>query len=128
MNTRLRIFLIFVVVVYAVIAVRMIRQKKLKLNYALLWIFTAVMLMLAIAFPTLVFALAHALGIVAPINIALLLFAFFSMLLLFSLTSIISKVSDQNRALCQTIALLEKRIRDVEQKEKEEESGEKGER
>lgn len=114
MSDRLRLILVLIVGVYAVIAVRMIHRKKLSLNYSLLWLLLAGLMMAAVIFPGAVYALSDVMGVELPFNMLLLFFCFFALVLLFYLTSIVSKDNEKNRKLTQQIALLEKRIRELE--------------
>ena len=114
MSDRLRLILVIIVCVYAVIAVRMIHRKKLSLNYSLLWLLLAVLMMAAVIFPGAVYALSDMMDVEIPFNMLLLFFCFFALVLLFYLTSIVSKDNEKNRKLTQQIALLEKRIRELE--------------
>lgn len=116
MSDRLRIILVLVVAIYSIVAVRMIHRKKLSLNYSLLWLLLAVLMLAGVLFPGAVYWLSDLVGVELPFNMLLLFFCFFALVLLFYLTSIVSKDNEKNRALTQQIALLEKRIRDLEKK------------
>ena len=48
MSDRLRLILFLVVVIYAVVAIRMIHRKKLSLNYSLLWLVLAGIMLLSL--------------------------------------------------------------------------------
>ena len=114
MPDRLRILLIVIVAVGAICAVRMIHRKKLNLSYSLLWIAMAALLMVFALFPDLVGLLANMVGIDIPLNLVLVAFAFFSLVMMFYLTCIVSRENERNRSLTQSLALLEKRVRELE--------------
>lgn len=116
MSDRLRLILVVIVAIYAIVAVRMIHRKKLSLNYSLLWLLLAALMLGAILFPEAVYSLSDLLGVGLPFNMLLLFFCFFALVLLFYLTSIVSKHNEKNRTLVQQIALLEKRVRELEKK------------
>lgn len=116
MPDRLRILLIVLVVLSAILAVRMIHRRKLNLSYSLLWIALAFLLMVFALFPEFVGLLATLVGIDIPLNFVLVAFAFFSLVMMFYLTCIVSRENDRNRTLTQALALLEKRVRELEEK------------
>lgn len=121
MSDRLRILLTCVVLAALIFAVRLIHRKKLNLNYSLLWLFLAVAMLIAVIFPELIYGLARLIGIEVPINMLLLAFAFFSLVMLFYLTTIVSKDNEKSRAMTQQLAMLEKRVRELEARLKEKE-------
>lgn len=114
MSNRLRVLLLVLVIVGALIAVRMIHRRKLNLGYSLLWLALALLLVIAVVFPQTVYALSALIGIDLPINFLLTAFALFSLVMMFYLTCIVSRESEKNRTLTQQLALLEKRLRDLE--------------
>lgn len=116
MPDRLRILLIVLVVLGTILAVRMIHRRKLNLSYSLLWIALAFLLMIFALFPELVGLLAALVGIDIPLNFVLVAFAFFSLVMMFYLTCIVSRENERNRTLTQALALLEKRVRELEEK------------
>jgi len=116
MSDRLRILLLVLVSIYAVVAVKKIHRKKLNLAYSLLWIVMAVVLVIAVIFPNVVYALAALVGIELPLNLVLTAFALFSLVMMFYLTCIVSRENERSRAMTQQLALLEKRIRELEEK------------
>ena len=117
MPDRLRILLIVIVALGMVVAVRMIHRRRLNLSYSLLWLALAVLLMIFALFPEAVAFLARLAGIDIPLNFVLVAFAFFSLVMMFYLTCIVSRENERNRSLTQTIALLEKRVRELEERQ-----------
>ena len=116
MSDRLRILLMVLVAIGAVVAVKMIHRKKLNLAYSLLWIAMALVLVVAVVFPETVYGLAVLVGIELPLNMVLTAFALFSLVMMFYLTCIVSRENDRSRTMTQQLALLEKRIRELEEK------------
>lgn len=117
MTDRLRILLIVVVAIGFVVAVRMIHRKKLNLAYSLLWLVLAALMVIAVIFPEVVYALAQLVGIDIPLNMILTAFALFSLVMMFYLTCIVSLENERSRAMTQQLALLEKRVRELEKKQ-----------
>ena len=114
MSNRLRVLLFVVVAVGTLTAVRMIHRRKLNLGYSLLWLALALLLMIAVVFPQTVYALSALIGVDLPINLLLTAFALFSLVMMFYLTCIVSRENEKLRTLTQQLALLEKRLRDLE--------------
>lgn len=117
MSDRLRILLIVIVAIGVVVGVRMIHRKKLNLGYSLLWLALAALLAVAVLFPNVVYALTALVGVDIPLNMILTAFALFSLVMMFYLTCIVSRENDRNRTLTQQLALLEKRVRELEEKQ-----------
>jgi hypothetical protein len=92
----------------------LVRQRRLRERYALLWMAAALVLLVLAVWTHLLGVLAHAVGIATPSNaLFIVAFAFVMMLLLhFSVT--VSRLGDQSRVLAQRVALLEERIRAAE--------------
>lgn len=74
---------------------------------------------LASVFPQIVLGFTIWVGMELPVNAVFTFFIFFLILTLLSATSIISKHAERVRILAQSVALLEKRIRELEQSEEE---------
>ncbi len=116
-NPALRIALaIGIVIFYAVLFV-MLKRKTLILKYTLLWMLSGLVLVVFLLFPSVVILISWSIGVSNPVNAVFLFFAGFALLLILSLTSIVSQLSDKNRTLTQSMALLEKRLRDLENTE-----------
>lgn len=115
MSERFRLLLLVVVAVYLFMAVWLIRRKRLSLNYSLLWLLMLAVLLVMVLFPQVVYGLAGLLKIGLPINLLITGFAFFALLMLFYLTCIVSRDNEKNRVLTQQLALLENRVRELEE-------------
>ena len=118
MTDRLRIVLIVGIVIYFLIVFRLLKHKKLSLKYSLLWIGIGAAMSTLVIIPDLLVCMSHFFGIVDTMN-GLFTFAIgFILILLMALTSIVSKQSDKIRILTQDIALLEKKVRELEKSRK----------
>lgn len=118
MTDKLRLILLVVVLFSVFLCVRMIHRSKLNLRYSLFWLGMEGVLLLFVIFPEIVYALADLCGIGLPINMLFTAFAFFALALIFYLTCIVSQLHNVNRTQTQQLALLEKRIRDLEARAK----------
>ena len=116
MSDKMRIVLIILVVATDLFSFRQIRQGKMSLNHSLLWIFASLALLLLAIFPSIAYWLSSLLGIGLSINLIFLSFGFFSIILFIYLTNVVSREDRNSRRLTQQIALMEKRIRELEGK------------
>lgn len=117
MNISLRIFLIISILIYSGIILHFLKKKDLNLRYSLLWIFSAMVMLIVSIFPEIIIRFTSLVGIVDTVNSVFILEGMFVLLILLSLTAIVSHLNERNRQLIQAVALLEKRVRDLEEKE-----------
>jgi hypothetical protein len=96
------------------VVIELIRQRKLQERYALLWIVTgAVMLVLAVWRGAL-YALADATGVAYPPSALYMVAGLFVLIVLLHYSTVLSRLSDQNKTLAQRLALLESKVRENE--------------
>lgn len=108
-------FMLVAVVLYFVLLFQLLKKKRLYLKYALLWILSGCIMLGLALFPEMLSFFAHIVGIYDPTN-ALFAIAFFCIILiLMSLTAIVSKLNERVKRLAQSIALLEERLREIEE-------------
>ena len=117
MDTTLRIFLGVGVLFYYVMLFFMLKKGRLILKYALLWLLAGLALAVFLICPEVLYKTSDLIGVSNPVNAVFLLFAGITLLLLLSLTSIVSQFNQTNRQTIQKMALLEKRLRDLEDKQ-----------
>ena len=113
-SMKLQIAMLIAIGLYFLIVLNLLRKKTLNLKYTLLWFASgAIMLMLAV-FPKILGWFAALVGIYDPTN-ALFAFMFFCVvIILLSITAIVSKLNEKSKQIIQSIALLEKRVRELE--------------
>ena len=98
------------------IVLELVRQRRLLERYALLWLFSSLVLLGLAIWSDALETIATALGIVYPPN-ALFLIAFgFVLVLLLHFSLAVSRLSDQSKVLAQRLALLEERARQPAQR------------
>lgn len=107
MNIRIQILIFIVVLIALLIIVNMIRTKKLELKYALSWLFVGCGILILDLCPSLVSSIAGLCGVVVPINMLFFLGFCFSLIIIFTLTVTISRMSIKLKDLTQEIALFE---------------------
>lgn len=112
---RLQIVLIAIVIVYFVMMCIFLKNKALSLKYTLLWLFAGCVLGVLVAFPSLLTWVNSLIGIQGNMNGLFIWAIGFVICILLSLTSIVSRQNNKIRQLTQTVARLEKRIRDLEE-------------
>jgi len=116
MDRVLQIFLIICLLVFLSLIFMFIAKKRLSLKYALVWIISGVLMLLATVFPQTVDVVGAFIGIEAPVNTIFLFSGMFMMLILMTLTFIVSHMNNRIYRMAQSIALLEKRVRDYDKK------------
>ena len=95
----------------------MLKKNLLSVKYSLLWLFFAAALILFAAVPYVVYVLRDLLDIEMPVNLVFLLMFCFVLVVLLSLSIAISQLADKCKRLTQANAILEKRVRDLEEKQ-----------
>jgi hypothetical protein len=111
MDTRLQLLAIGASAVLLVVLLELVRRRRLLERYALLWLFSAgVLLALSIWSPLLDWLATDVFGIKYPPN-ALFAVAFgFVLVLLLNFSLAVSRLTDQSKVLAQRLALLEERL------------------
>lgn len=114
--SRLEVLMIAVPAFLLLIVLEMVRRRKLREDYSLLWLATfALLVILSIFRTTLLDSIAELLGIFYPPT-ALFVIGFGLMLLiLLQFSMVITQLSRQTSQAAQHIALLNLRIRELEQ-------------
>ena len=88
----------------------LIRSRRLQERYALLWLLTGVVIFVLAVWRGLLGSIADLVGIAYPPSALFILAAFFVLVVLLHYSTVISKLSDENRILAQRLALLEHRL------------------
>jgi hypothetical protein len=90
----------------------LIRSRRLQERYALLWLLTGVVTLVLASWRGALGRLSETLGVAYPPSMLFLATGFFVLVLLLHYSTVISRLSDQNRILAQRLALLEGRLRE----------------
>lgn len=115
----LRILLLIGVAVYLFVILWLMKKQKLLVRYSIIWLFSAAVLALFAVFPYIVLVLRDLTKIVTPSNLIFMVAIAFLLLISLCLTSIVSSLSEKIKKLAQQNALLERRVRELEEKHKE---------
>ena len=99
------------------VVLEMVRRRRLREDYSLLWLGTfGVLIVLAVLRDSLLDGIANFLGIFYP-PAALFVIGFgLTLVLLLQFSSVITRLATQNKTAAQHIALLSARVRELEQR------------
>jgi hypothetical protein len=87
----------------------LVRRRRLREEYSLLWLVTGVALIVLTLWPAPLDWIAEVTGIFRPTVIFVVAVAFFLMILLY-VSTVLTRLADQNKALAQEIALLRQQL------------------
>ena len=118
MEPKLQIIIAIVVLVGMVYIISLIRKNRLELKYALSWLVVAFIVLIIDCFPVLMERLAVLLGIASPVNMMFFVGFLFSLIILLTLTVAVSIAATCVKRLTQKVALMEKRIEELENNQK----------
>ncbi|MCR4991206.1 MAG: DUF2304 domain-containing protein [Lachnospiraceae bacterium] len=110
----LRITLCIGVIVYFILILRYLKLKMLELKYTLIWLVAGLIMGVMVFFPELLTRFIRLLGIESNMNGLFILAIAFCIMVLMTLTSIASRTSMKMRTMIQEVAMLEKRVRELE--------------
>ena len=114
MEVRIQIVAVIATVLLLLGVLDLVRRRRLLERYALLWLFSALVLLCLSIWQGLLETLASVIGIAYPPS-ALFVIAFgFILLLLLHFSLAVSRLADQSKVLAQRLALLEERQRSGE--------------
>lgn len=114
LTLKLKTSILIAIVIYFIILFVLLKQKRLALRYTLLWLFSGFVMLMLVLFPQILDGITSLLGIEVESNALFALLFFFNMVIMMSITSVISKQNDYIKHIIQKTALLEKRIRELE--------------
>ena len=116
MDQRIQIVAIVAAFALAVLILELVRRRRLNERYALLWLFSALIILVLAVWEGLLAGIASLLGIAYPPNALFLIAVGFILLLLLSMSTALSRLQGQVRILAQRLAILEARFGEVEEK------------
>jgi hypothetical protein len=119
MENRLQIVAILGAVGLLLIVLEMVRRRRLMERYALLWLFSALMILGLAVWTDALNVLARSIGIISAPNALFFVAVGFILLLLLHFSAAMSRLTDQTKVLAQRYALLEERLRRLAPEEQE---------
>lgn len=114
MNIILRIVLIVITLIYIAFLIKNTKHKKIQVSFSTFWLMSALVLILAIAFPGVVEWISAKLGFETASNMIFVITIFVAFCLIFGLTVRISQEHKKNVLLIQEISLLKNRVGKLE--------------
>ena len=114
MTPQLQLFMVLGALVLLCIIFTLLKRGLMSVKYSLLWLLLAVALVIAAAFPYVIYVLRDILSIEMPVNLVFMLMFCFVLLVLLILSVAVSDYADRLKRLTQENAMLEKRVRELE--------------
>ena len=115
MTPQLQLFMVLGALMLLCIIFTLLKRGLMSVKYSLLWLLLAVALVIAAAFPYVIYVLRDVLSIEMPVNLVFLLMFCFVLVVLLSLSIAITQLAEKCKRLTQANAILEKRVRDLEE-------------
>lgn len=110
---RTQVFVFLVGALLLLFVLNMVRRKRLREQYSLLWILSAVLMALAAVFIGSIERLSHLVGIYYPPAFLFLLAILVLFVLSFHFSMVISDLREQNKTLTQELGLLSAEVREL---------------
>ena len=114
-NLALRLDMFLGAVVFLVVILWLLKKGRLTVRYSIIWLMAGGALLVFAVFPYIVLVLRDWRNMEMPVNVIFTLVLAFVLLLLLSLSTIVSGFAEKLKRLAQENALLEKRVRELEQ-------------
>ena len=115
MSTSLRIFALVLIAIYFVVIFRLLKKKKFELKYSLLWFLAGILMLIVVIWPNVLVWGAGLLGFEVASNGLFALCILLEIMIMISITSVISDLTNRMTSMVQNMALMEKRIRILEE-------------
>ena len=97
-------------VLVAVVTIELIRRRKLREEYAMLWIAASAVLLVFAIYPRLLWHITNLLGVVYSTTLVIICFTFLSLVVI-HLAVVISRNTDDTRKTAQRVAMLERKLK-----------------
>lgn len=122
MSIRSQIIIMIAVAAALIVLAYMVKRRTISLRYALPWTLLAIGVTVLTCFPVLTERLTNLLGVSLPVNMIFFMGFCFSLVIIFSLSLAVSRLSKRVKDLAQHQALLERTIQEMQGKEMESEN------
>jgi hypothetical protein len=113
METRVQIVAILGALALLLTVLEMVRRRRLLERYALLWLFSALVILGLAIWRGALERVASAVGIYSPPNALFFIALAFILLLLLHFSAAVSRLADQSKVLAQRHAILEQRVHEL---------------
>ena len=94
----------------------LMKKGKLEVKYSIIWLAFSLCMIIFACFPYTVLVLNDIAGVIDPVNFIFFTQIIFILLILLSVSAVISGFSKKIKQLAQANAILEKRVRELEEK------------
>ena len=115
-NFSLHAILIIGAVGFLLFIVYLMKKGKLEVKYSIIWLAFSLCMIIFACFPYTVLVLNDIAGVIDPVNFIFFTQIIFILLILLSVSAVISGFSKKIKQLAQANAILEKRVRELEEK------------
>ncbi|MHB1413005.1 MAG: DUF2304 domain-containing protein [Thermoleophilia bacterium] len=112
--SKIQLFALLVSIAFILAIFQLVRKKKLKEQYSLMWFLIAAVITVLAVWEPLLGGISSALGISVPSNALFLLALLFLFGLALHFSMLVSRLTDQSQFLAQKLALLERDLRQRE--------------
>ena len=120
MTVKAQILIVVILLIALGALIYIVKKRALELKYVLLWLACDIILLIFALFPELMDVFSQVFGILSPVNMLFFFGFVFSLMIIFSLTVALSRVTGSVRRMAQEMALMEERLRKYEDQEQEE--------
>jgi hypothetical protein len=114
METRVQLVAIVGATALLVVVLEMVRRRRLLERYALLWLFSAIVILGLAVWRGALERVAHAVGIYSPPNALFFIAMGFVLVLLLHFSAAVSRLADQSKVLAQRQAIVEQQLREIQ--------------
>ena len=124
-SNRSIVFAVGASVLALLVVLELVRRRRLREEYSLLWLATAVVMLVVGVWRELLYSLSAAVGIHYPPNLLFLLAALFLLFIQLYLSTVITKLTQENKEIAQQVALLRYEVERLrgEQAHRQDENG-----
>jgi hypothetical protein len=113
LQLRAQLFVVALGLLLLLFILNQVRRKNIREEYSLLWIMSAVVLLLSATFIKSVERLSHLIGIYYPPAFLFLVAILMVLVLQFHFSTVISTLREQNKNLTQDLGILEAEMKDL---------------
>jgi hypothetical protein len=114
MELKIRLISIICSLLLSILVIDLVKRKKLKEEYSILWISASIILIILSLWKSLIDKFASLIGIAYPPSALFVVLIFLGILFLLHVSLVLSKLSEQNKTLIQKIGMLEYKIKELQ--------------
>jgi len=109
--SKIQIISLVISLLLALVIFQLIRKKKLKEQYSLLWFLTVTVMLVLALWDGLLYRISSLLGIAVPSNALFMLALLFMFIMSLHYSMLVSRLTDQTKMLAQRLALVDRELR-----------------